>query len=115
MSSPTAMPSAAARPPATKAARSAEREAPLRGGAAAGEWARAMLMGVSKQTSVTVRHGERTPAGRAAYSPAMTHRTAAELEAGLDGRASPRRADEGVVRLIVRRPGRGQREVLDDR
>jgi hypothetical protein len=40
------------------------------------------------------------------------HLTWAELEAGLDEvRASP--ADEGVVRMIVRRPEVGRREVLD--
>jgi MOSC domain-containing protein YiiM len=41
----------------------------------------------------------------------MTHRTAAELEQGMgDVTAAPR--DEGQVRLIVRRTGKGQREVL---
>ena len=42
----------------------------------------------------------------------MTHRTAPELEAGLANvEAAPR--DEGVLRLIVRRPGKRQREILD--
>ncbi len=51
-----------------------------------------------------------TTGGRA-YSGVMTHRTTAELEQGLgDVMASPR--DEGPVRLIVRRPGRGRREIL---
>jgi hypothetical protein len=40
------------------------------------------------------------------------HRSTDALQAGIDRvRGSPR--DEGVVRLIVRRPGPGQREVLD--
>ena len=61
---------------------------------------------VSKQTSVTMARR-----AVAAYSGVMTHRTTAELEQGLgDVMASPR--DEGPVRLIVRRPGRGRREVL---
>ncbi len=43
----------------------------------------------------------------------MTHATRAELEAGLDDiRQSP--ADEGSVRLIVRRPEVGAREVLSE-
>lgn len=42
----------------------------------------------------------------------MAYRTAAELEAGIaDVMAAPR--DEGVVRLVVRRPGPGQREILE--
>ncbi len=42
----------------------------------------------------------------------MTHRTAIELETGLaDVEAAPR--DEGVLRLIVRRPGERQREILE--
>ena len=42
----------------------------------------------------------------------MKHLTMAELEAGLDEiRRSPK--DEGVVELIVRRPGVDEREVLD--
>jgi hypothetical protein len=45
--------------------------------------------------------------------PAMEHRTAAELEAGLDAiRGAPR--DAGVVELIARRPAVGEREVLDE-
>jgi hypothetical protein len=41
----------------------------------------------------------------------MTHKTAAGLEQGLDVvLAAPR--DHGAIRLIVRRPGKGQREVL---
>jgi hypothetical protein len=41
------------------------------------------------------------------------HLTLAELEAGLDDiRQSPK--DEGALRLIVRRPRAGQREVLDE-
>jgi MOSC domain-containing protein len=44
---------------------------------------------------------------------AITHRTLQELEAGLEEvRQSPR--DSGVVKLIVRRPGVNQREVLDE-
>lgn len=43
----------------------------------------------------------------------MRHRTAAELEQGLDHvLAAPR--DEGIVRLVVRRPGEGLREILDE-
>jgi len=42
----------------------------------------------------------------------MTHRSIADLEAGLDTiRAAPR--DTGVVELIVRRPAEDQRERLD--
>ncbi|MFI5292955.1 MAG: MOSC domain-containing protein [Candidatus Limnocylindrales bacterium] len=42
----------------------------------------------------------------------MAHRTAIELETGLaDVEAAPR--DEGVLRLIVRRPGNRQREILE--
>lgn len=42
----------------------------------------------------------------------MGHRTLAELEHGLDVvRAAP--ADDGVVRLVVRRPGPRQREILE--
>jgi len=42
----------------------------------------------------------------------MTQRTFAELESGLDEvRRSP--SDNGVVRLIVRRPGPGDREVIE--
>jgi hypothetical protein len=41
----------------------------------------------------------------------MEYQTAEQLEAGMAGvREAPK--DEGPVRLIVRRPGRGQREVL---
>ncbi len=41
----------------------------------------------------------------------MTHRTAAELEQGMEHvTAAPR--DDGPVRLIVRRTGQGEREVL---
>jgi MOSC domain-containing protein YiiM len=43
----------------------------------------------------------------------MTYRTRDELERGLDVvRAAP--ADDGLVRLIVRRPGPRRREVLDE-
>jgi MOSC domain-containing protein YiiM len=43
----------------------------------------------------------------------MTHRSLSELEGGLDHvRAAP--SDEGIVRLIVRRPGPRSREVLDE-
>jgi MOSC domain-containing protein YiiM len=43
----------------------------------------------------------------------MTHATAQELEAALDWvRASPR--EEGVVELVVRRPGEDEREVLEE-
>ena len=41
----------------------------------------------------------------------MTHKTAEALEAGLAGVLDAPR-DEGPVRLIVRRPGRGKREIL---
>jgi hypothetical protein len=42
----------------------------------------------------------------------MKHPTMEELEAGLDGiRRAPK--DEGVLELIVRRPRKGEREVLD--
>jgi len=55
---------------------------------------------------------EQTTSGRA-YSPAMTHRTAAELEQGLDVvRKAPR--DAGDVRLIVRRPAENEREILEE-
>ena len=41
------------------------------------------------------------------------HRTMAQLEAGLDEiRRSPK--DEGVLQLIVRRPERGERELVDE-
>jgi hypothetical protein len=44
-------------------------------------------------------------------APDAHHRTRAELEAGLDHvRASP--ADEGALRMIVRRPRTGERDVL---
>ena len=43
----------------------------------------------------------------------VTHLTAAQLEAGLDDiRQSP--SDAGEVKLIVRRPGVGQREILEE-
>jgi MOSC domain len=43
----------------------------------------------------------------------LKHLTMEELHAGLDGiRQSPK--DEGVLELIVRRPGIGEREVLDE-
>lgn len=43
----------------------------------------------------------------------MTHVTTAELEQHLDHvRAAP--ADEGVLRLLVRRPGPRQREALTE-
>lgn len=43
----------------------------------------------------------------------MAHQIATQLEEGLQGViAAP--ADAGVVRLIVRRPGEGQREILDE-
>ena len=43
----------------------------------------------------------------------MTYQTAEQLEAGMAGvRDAPR--DEGPVRLVVRRPGRGQREILEE-
>jgi hypothetical protein len=43
----------------------------------------------------------------------VRHLTMAELEAGLDEiRQSPR--DAGVLKLIVRRPGENEREVLDE-
>ena len=43
----------------------------------------------------------------------MSHRTATELEQGLDEiRQSPK--DEGRLELIVRRPIKGQREVLTE-
>ena len=42
----------------------------------------------------------------------MTYQTAEQLEAGLAG-VLDAPTDEGLVRLIVRRPARGQREVLE--
>jgi hypothetical protein len=42
----------------------------------------------------------------------MAHRTAAELEAGMT-RVIAAPPDEGVVRLIVRRPGKREREILE--
>jgi hypothetical protein len=43
----------------------------------------------------------------------MVHLTTSELEAGVDEiRRSPK--DDGVLKLIVRRPGVGEREVLDE-
>jgi hypothetical protein len=42
----------------------------------------------------------------------MTYRTVAELDAGL-ARVLDAPLDEGTVRLVVRRPGRGQREILE--
>ena len=54
--------------------------------------------------------------GRVEFSDTMpdaVHLTMAELEAGLDAiRASPR--EEGVLKLIVRRPRIGEREVLQE-
>lgn len=41
----------------------------------------------------------------------MGHKSAAELEQGMD-RVIAAPADAGAVKLIVRRPGKGQREVL---
>lgn len=41
------------------------------------------------------------------------HRTAEELAAFLPSYDAAVRADEGTLRLLVRRPGRGQREVLE--
>lgn len=41
----------------------------------------------------------------------MTYQTAAQLEAGMAGVLDAPK-DEGVVRLVVRRPGRGRREIL---
>ncbi len=44
---------------------------------------------------------------------AAQHRTTAQLEAGLDEvRRSPK--DEGVLQLIVQRPERGERELVDE-
>ena len=43
----------------------------------------------------------------------MTHKTAAELEAGMHG-VLDAPGDEGPVRLVVRRPGGGEREILDE-
>ena len=43
----------------------------------------------------------------------MTHRTAVELKQGMDTVIDAPK-DAGVVRLIVRRPGEGQREILDE-
>lgn len=42
----------------------------------------------------------------------MTYRTTAQLEAGL-ARVLEAPSDEGSVRLVVRRPGKGQREILE--
>ncbi len=42
----------------------------------------------------------------------MTYRTVAELEAGM-ARVLAAPTDEGAVRLVVRRPGSGQREILE--
>lgn len=42
----------------------------------------------------------------------MAHLTAAQLEAGM-ARVHEAPTDEGAVRLVVRRPGRGEREILD--
>jgi hypothetical protein len=48
-----------------------------------------------------------------ARQPALPYRHTADLEAGLDHvRAAP--ADEGTVSLVVRRPGLGLREILDE-
>jgi MOSC domain-containing protein YiiM len=42
----------------------------------------------------------------------MAYRTIEQLEAGMD-EVLQAPADEGLVRLVVRRPGRGQREILE--
>ena len=43
----------------------------------------------------------------------MTYQTAEQLEAGMAGVLDAPR-EEGPVRLVVRRPGRGEREILDE-
>jgi hypothetical protein len=43
----------------------------------------------------------------------MAYQTAAQLEAGMAGVLDTPR-DEGPVRLVVRRPGKGQREILEE-
>ncbi len=43
----------------------------------------------------------------------MAHQTAEQLEAGMAG-VLDTPTDEGQVRLVVRRPGRGEREILDE-
>jgi hypothetical protein len=43
----------------------------------------------------------------------MTYRTAEQLQAGMAGVLDAPK-DEGSVRLVVRRPGRGQREILQE-
>ena len=56
-------------------------------------------------------HGTVATGRRAAYS-RMAHRTHDELERGLDEvRTAP--TDDGVIRLIVRRTGPGQRGILE--
>ena len=42
----------------------------------------------------------------------MAHQTAEQLEAGM-ARVYETPKDEGAVRLVVRRPGRGEREILE--
>jgi hypothetical protein len=43
----------------------------------------------------------------------ITHRTTSELEAAVDDfRAAPK--DEGTLDLVLRRPGEGEREILDE-
>ena len=42
----------------------------------------------------------------------MTHQTAEQLQAGMAAVIDAPK-DEGVVRLVVRRPGKGQREILE--
>jgi len=43
----------------------------------------------------------------------MAYQSAEQLEAGM-ARVHQAPGDEGVVRLVVRRPGRGQREILEE-
>ncbi len=43
----------------------------------------------------------------------MTYQTAEQLEAGMAG-VLDAPSEEGPVRLVVRRPGRGQREILEE-
>ena len=93
ISSPMAMPSAAARPPATKAATSAERERAAPDAGATGRGVVVMAR-VSKQASVTIRRRALR------HTRSMAYQTAEQLQAGM---ASVHRRAQGRRR---RAPGR---------
>lgn len=65
-----------------------------------------VMASLYKQTAVTIR--QRT----VRHTRTMTYQTTEQLEAGMAGVLDTPR-DAGAVRLIVRRPGRGEREILE--